>query len=85
MRLQEEIASKKDQLDLSSKVVKNINDNQGLLLSSIEKHVDKNSTIILDGHFCLLNSEKQITPIPLETFTCLSPAALVVIHREFNS
>ncbi|MGR3319723.1 MAG: ATP-binding protein [Candidatus Anammoxibacter sp.] len=69
-----------DHCDNKNKAVKDIGNNQELLLTAIGQYVDKNSATILDGHFCLLNSNHEITQISKETFEDISPIAIIVLY-----
>ena len=51
-----------------NKRVDSINNNQNILLDAISKHIPDNTKIILDGHFCLINSINIIEDIPYDTF-----------------
>lgn len=62
------------------KGVKNINNNQKLLLLAVNQYADRDLTIILDGHFCLLNLEHEIKQISKETFVNMSPIAIIVLY-----
>lgn len=71
---------KKDHFVDTNKSVKNIDDNQELLLSAISQYVDRDLPVILDGHFCLLNSEQEIKQVPKETFVSISPFAIIALY-----
>lgn len=66
----------------SDKKIKGINKNQDLLIAAVEKHIDPNNYCLLDGHFCLLNQDGEVSEIPITTFTDLSPAAIIVLTNE---
>src|SRR5262249_1164106 len=55
------------------KNVKNIPQNQDILLDAIDKCFYENKWYILDGHFCLLNEQGSISPIPFATFQSIGP------------
>ncbi|MGB1188254.1 MAG: ATP-binding protein [Cycloclasticus pugetii] len=64
------------------KKIQGINKNQDLLITAVEEHVNPNIYCLLDGHFCLLNQNGEVSDIPLTTFTELSPAATIVLTNE---
>ncbi len=66
----------------SDKKTKGINNNQSLLIDAVDKHIDPNKYCLLDGHFCLLNQNGEVTDIPIPTFTDLSPAAILVLTND---
>ncbi len=66
--------------DNRNKGVKNISGNQDLLLTAISRYINKSITSILDGHFCLLNANHEIKRIPKETFSDISPVAIILLH-----
>jgi len=61
------------------KKVKNIRLNQNILLESITRYLNNEEYYLLDGHFCLLNSNEDVTEIPLDTFKSLGLKAIVVL------
>ena len=60
--------------------VENINRNQDALISAIGKYLSTKKEYLLDGHFCLLDQEGEITKIPLSTFIAISPMAILLLH-----
>ncbi|USK71727.1 ATP-binding protein [Peribacillus asahii] len=56
----------------NEKRVSNIEENQNILCNGIEKNYANSKTIILDGHFSLLNREKRITNLPFGVFSQLN-------------
>jgi len=68
--------------DNKNKRVKNIAENQDLLITAINQYLDKSRPALLDGHFCLLNTEHKIKRVPKETFTAISPNAIVTLHDD---
>lgn len=67
------------------KRVADIGDNQKLLLTAIREYISHNITAVLDGHFCLLNPNKEIEQISIETFSRISPIALIVLHDSIEN
>lgn len=64
------------------KLVETIDSNQDDLIIAIESFLDKGKKYFLDGHFCLLNSEKDITKIPQETFKNMNLKAIIVLTDD---
>ena len=76
---------KNEDSDNRDKAVKNINSNQDLLVSAIDQYLDKSAPAILDGHFCLLNTKHEIKRIPKETFSAISPIAIITLHDDVTN
>jgi adenylate kinase len=70
----------KDVDDNRNKGVKNISGNQDLLLTAIGQYINNTETTILDGHFCLLNAEHEVSRITMKTFLGISPVAIILLH-----
>ncbi|WP_018391812.1 ATP-binding protein [Bacillus sp. 37MA] len=66
-----------------SKEVSNVNGNQEILVSSIQRIILEDS-FILDGHFCLLDKNSTIQQIPVETFSALSPKLFIVLYDDIK-
>ncbi|GBG10267.1 hypothetical protein PAT3040_04989 [Paenibacillus agaridevorans] len=68
----------------SSKRVGQISENQEYLIEAIDELNLKESSLLLDGHFCLLDQSGEIVRLPEETYFNLSPAAIILIidHAE---
>lgn len=73
------ISAEKDELFSSDKHNKDIADNQQYLLNAVRKLDSKEGKYLLDGHFCLLNENGQITRINSDTFINLSPNAIILL------
>ncbi len=69
----------------TDKSVKNINSNQDILLSAIEKYIHPDRLALIDGHFCLLNSNHEVERIPMETFQRIAPCAIVVLFDTIKN
>ena len=65
-----------------NKKVSNIIDNQKMLLLAIEEKSEKERTFLLDGHFCLIDNNNNITRIELNTFEDLQLDAIVLLTEE---
>lgn len=61
----------------NEKRVKDMDRNQNVLLEGITKLYSHDKIIILDGHFTLLDNEKKITYIPIETFRNLNLSCVI--------
>jgi len=66
----------KHQID---KTVPNIEKNQLILAEELARYETNCRTILLDGHFCLLNAVSSIQDVPLETFRAISPYAIILL------
>lgn len=73
------IAERKRSKFGSDKLIPDIDDNQQYLLLAIDELNSMGKQYILDGHFCLLNAEGEVTRIPYETFISLRPEAIVLL------
>ena len=73
------ISAEKEEFFSSDKHNKDIDDNQKHLLNAVRKLDSKESKYLLDGHFCLLNENGQITRIDSDTFTNLKPDAIILL------
>lgn len=73
------ISAEKEEFFSSDKYSKDIDDNQQHLLNAVRKLDSKEGKYLLDGHFCLLNENGQITRINSDTFINLSPSAIILL------
>lgn len=62
-----------------TKEVKDFNNNQFLLLEQLKK-LSSRELFILDGHFCLINSDKTIEKIPKEIFKQINPIEIILLE-----
>jgi len=76
---------KSEKLSSTDKSVKNINNNQEVLLKAIEKYIQPTRPTLLDGHCCLLNSDHGVERIPIETFIGIEPCSVIVLYDEISS
>lgn len=65
--------------NFEEKKVKNIQQNQEILIEEIQKIQSHETDFILDGHLCLINSYGKVERIPTEVFEKLNIKSLVVI------
>jgi len=76
-----ELITKHSHIEFQSNArVQNIDRNQDALISAINKYLDTTKKYLLDGHFCLLDQDGEITKIPLSTFITMSPMAIFLLH-----
>ncbi|KOA18319.1 adenylate kinase [Clostridium homopropionicum DSM 5847] len=64
------------------KKVSDISENQNILLDSIERYLNDEEYYLLDGHFSLLDTNGNITEVPLDTFKSLGLKAIIVLVDE---
>lgn len=76
-------AEKASAISNGSKAVLDVGGNQVLLIRSIQKVSEKYpGTIIIDGHFTLLNSEGNIETISVDVYRSLSLEGIVVFQDD---
>jgi adenylate kinase len=66
------------------KRVEEISDNQIILRNVLIQKDLINKKVLLDGHFCLLDSNDRIVRIPFETFVDLGLNAIVLLMEDVN-
>lgn len=67
----------------SDKLVADTEENQQYLLAAVQELRESGTDFILDGHFCLINkSTGNLERISLETFTTLTPEAIVLLTEK---
>ena len=76
------IEKKKNKVFDSNKRIKDIDDNQRLLVESLKELKKNRSSFILDGHFCLLDVDGIIKRIPRETFEEIKPDFIVLLTEK---
>lgn len=80
-----ELIKKKNQdLVNSSKTVNDVSGNQDILIQAINEYVTDNK-FLLDGHFALFNSSKEVIEIPLKTFEGLAPKVIILLVDQVES
>jgi len=72
------ISNEKEEVYSRNKLIPDIEQNQDFLSNSLNR-LTINGWFLLDGHFCLLNQFSQITRIPFDTFSRMSPALIIVL------
>lgn len=70
--------------DAQNKKVKNIPETQDRLILGLTNNIQKHKSYILDGHYCLLNSEDKIVNIPLDTFKLINPISFNIILGDIG-
>ncbi len=76
------IAKEKAEEHLRNKQVDNITENQDFLVTAINKYFKNETWYLLDGHFCLLNKNNEISKIPYSTYEGICPSAIIVLVDE---
>ena len=69
----EEISEKEN------KLVKDFSFTQNRLINNLQQLVKENERYVLDGHYCLLNTNNVPEKIDIETFRALNPFAFIII------
>lgn len=70
--------------DANNKKVKDIPDTQNRLILGLTNRVQKDKSYLLDGHYCLLNSDNEVVNIPLDTFEKINPISLNLILGDIS-
>jgi len=65
--------------DKKNKKVQDLNSTQDRLIYGLSQIIKPDKRYLLDGHFCLLNSEGKPVKIPENTFKKIKPDAIIVI------
>lgn len=65
--------------DSTGKAVDRVHENQKRLVEALDALRLQAGIILLDGHYCLWNSNHSVIPVSLETFRRLNPSALVLV------
>lgn len=64
----------------ASRVIPDVRSNQELLIAAIEEQGIGENATLLDGHFCLFESQFNIREVPVSTFDTISPRAIVFVY-----
>jgi adenylate kinase len=67
---------------LHGKAVENVSANQDVLITALTRYHWSSPALLLDGHFCLLTTERKIQPIPLLTFRLMHPSSVILLVDE---
>lgn len=65
-----------------NKDVVDVDGNQSVLVAELSRYQIKKSTLLLDGHFCLLSKTTEIEDVPLSTFRAISPFAIFLLKDD---
>lgn len=71
-------------VDPTQKEVEDVSANQDRLIVNLRKIVDVDKPYLLDGHFCLKNTDGQIENIPLETFKAIDPEFIILLEEDIE-
>lgn len=71
--------------DSNNKKVVNIPDTQDRLIEGLRCSIQVGKTYLLDGHFCLLDTDSQIVPVHIETFKAIRPVSLHIILDDVSN
>jgi len=69
----------------TSKLVKDIAGNQQLLINAVDRIRATGQTLLLDGHFALLNKTRKIETLPAKVFADLRIDGIVVIRDRASA
>ncbi|MCV9386859.1 ATP-binding protein [Reichenbachiella ulvae] len=70
--------------DTSNKFVKDIADTQDRLISGLEKLIKPDVKYLLDGHFCLFDSNGIPQKVSINTFQRIAPIVLAVVKADIG-
>jgi len=65
--------------DSDNKLVKNITSTQDRLMKGLKNLIKKDKKYLLDGHFCLLNSNEVPSKINEKTFDQINPKVIAIV------
>jgi adenylate kinase len=70
--------------DNDNKLVKNITSTQNRLIKGLKNLIKKDKKYLLDGHFCLLNSNEVPSRIDEETFDQINPKVIAIVIDDIE-
>ena len=70
--------------DPKNKNVANVQDTQDKLIAGLNNIKDVDHNYLLDGHFCLLGRNDEISQVPLSLFQSISPKFLCLITGDVD-
>ena len=70
--------------DISNKLVKDIPDTQNRLILGLEKLINPKEKYLLDGHFCLFDSNGVTQKVSFKTFQKIAPKAIAIVTTEIS-
>ncbi len=62
-----------------NKQVRDISDNQIILINRLILEKQKYKRLLVDGHYCLINKQDQIVPIDIEVFRNIKPSVFILL------
>lgn len=62
-----------------TKLVQNVGKNQDILIQAIRSELDQSKNYLMDGHFCLLNSESKVEEIQIDVFQQIGLAGVFIL------
>lgn len=68
----------------SNKFVKDKNLNQRVLISEVSALLQVQSTLLLAGHFCILNREHKTEPLPDFIFKSLHIICIILLEADYK-
>jgi predicted transcriptional regulator/adenylate kinase len=74
--------SKAEAISANGKTVKNIENNQELLIQAISNIRKTGKNLLLDGHFSLINAENNLVALQTKVFSDLTIDAVTLIHDD---
>lgn len=69
----------------NSLFIEGMDENQDILVKIVKSTLDKNKIYLLDGHFYLLNKDKQPEKVPEKTFVDLGIKKIIVLTEDINT
>lgn len=79
-----ELISKFKDINPQNKLTKDIDENQTILKLALDTYLLPTNDYILDGHFCLINEQGDISRIPESTFINLNISNILVLENDCN-
>ena len=70
--------------DSDNKLVKNITSTQDRLIKGLKNLIKKDKKYLLDGHFCLLNSNEFPSRIDEKTFDQINPKVIAIVIDDIE-
>jgi adenylate kinase len=65
-----------------NKRVGNISNNQTALIEQFKVEKKSHKRLLLDGHYCLINSQNQFSPIDVDVFRKMNPELLILLKNN---
>lgn len=73
---------KAEAIPMTGKIVANVAENQELLIRGVRRVVSDHGRIILDGHFTIQNSDRQVESVATQIFSEIGVICAAVFHDE---